>query len=78
MSGAGLIVKPAAWVGVDMGGVGMSASGHWVTETGAHAQPVSSSFWLIGFSFVLWNLTAVVVDFRGWLPPEYLITEEIF
>lgn len=63
------------WIWV---GVGMSVSGQWVTETGAHAQLVSSYFWLIGFSFVLWNLTVVVVAFRGWLPPEYLITEEIF
>lgn len=38
---------------------------HAEAETGAEAQPASFSFRLIGFSFVLWNLTALVVTFRG-------------
>lgn len=38
---------------------------HAGAETGAEAQLASFSFRLIGFSFVLWNLTALVVT--SWL-----------
>lgn len=36
-----------------------------VSATGAGAQPASSPLGLIGFSFILWNLTALVVAFHG-------------